>query len=339
MWLLEMTGDPKRVVTHLFDHLKQKEIRFSFNSFKFPACEECNSAYCEFESKAKGIVKRLNLAEPLLASEYLHLLDWLDKVRIGLWIARMYLENSFDFINPKFFISDRVGTKDRAVLVYRFPEQKDGLNALGYETVCFRFLPSVFGLRINQTLLVNVSYDAYFSKYLGCYYPIDPYFDMDRGGILNSGFSRGNLRPEKLIPKFKPVVAIHQSILDIGQTVAGNYYLESGVSLPFLLRDQELKPLAPEDAVNFDSVMGSEMAYTWQIQAYIYDWQLALNSHSEFRGPKDKIDIKKKFDRIIKKETVGKINQFILDYKSKFPDECQGISSWKDYVRVRVSKM
>ena len=87
MWLLEYTGDPSRVVQHSMDWKTGKPISFSFSSLRFPACEACNSAYGELEGEVKPVVLKTVAREALAPSEIVTLLDWLDKVRIGLWLG------------------------------------------------------------------------------------------------------------------------------------------------------------------------------------------------------------------------------------------------------------
>jgi hypothetical protein len=68
-WLLELTGDQTRVVTHGYDRIRDKEHRFSFSRFEFPACTKCNDNLSNFEGQIKDIVIRLNSAQDLKAGE------------------------------------------------------------------------------------------------------------------------------------------------------------------------------------------------------------------------------------------------------------------------------
>jgi hypothetical protein len=91
-WLLTLTGDPKRVVRHGYRWSDGKFFEFSFDSLVFPACASCNTNYSGFEGYAKSIVEKICRKEPASPVEYVHLLDWLDKVRIGLWLGHRYLQ-------------------------------------------------------------------------------------------------------------------------------------------------------------------------------------------------------------------------------------------------------
>lgn len=170
-WLLGLTGDPKRVVNMAFNSLTGKVLRFDWSSLVAPSCKVCNDEFSEFENKAKEIIENLVSYEPVNGDSYLILLDWLDKVRIGLWLNYFYLQENPMGIIPQMFIKSRMGMKDRMLALYRFPNQPNGLNAFGVNSLSFQTNPSCFGLRINNILLFNMSSDFLFSKRVGFPYP------------------------------------------------------------------------------------------------------------------------------------------------------------------------
>ena len=51
-WLIELTGDPKREAFFGIDAVSEKKGPrvFSFDSFTFPACEQCNTDFAALES-------------------------------------------------------------------------------------------------------------------------------------------------------------------------------------------------------------------------------------------------------------------------------------------------
>ena len=66
LWLLEMTGDPRRVVTFGLNFDKRKEaIRYSWSSFVAPACGDCNNEYAELEGRVKHSIESLQRREAL----------------------------------------------------------------------------------------------------------------------------------------------------------------------------------------------------------------------------------------------------------------------------------
>ncbi len=89
-----MTGDPNRVVRHGYRWSDGKIFEFSFDSLVFPACTRCNELFSAFEDHAKTVVESLCRKEPITSENYVFLLDWLDKVRIGLWLGYRYLQQN-----------------------------------------------------------------------------------------------------------------------------------------------------------------------------------------------------------------------------------------------------
>ena len=176
-WLIEMTGDPNRDINLGIDtrHMQKtgegKLRTFSFKSFQFPACEKCN-----LEFASEGTVK--NYFERLFDNDYFNnkeldvLLDWFDKVRIGLWLGSITLDNFTDLINPKFHIKKRISHRDRCLFIYEM-EKSDwkGVQFIGFNSPGFQFVPSCFSLRVNNLYFFNFSYDFLFSKNIGFPYP------------------------------------------------------------------------------------------------------------------------------------------------------------------------
>ena len=114
-WLTELTGDPKRAwyLGLKFGEPDKPPRVFSADQFQFPACEVCNTRYSNLESRTKSSFLKLWDNEPLAAAEWDDLLDWFDKVRIGLFIGNMVLNKDLPIPDPKFFIDQRIGAKDR----------------------------------------------------------------------------------------------------------------------------------------------------------------------------------------------------------------------------------
>ena len=61
--------------------------RFDWSSLVFPSCKRCNDKYSRLENQVKELVIRLVAREPIKVVQYLPVLDWFDKVRIGLWLG------------------------------------------------------------------------------------------------------------------------------------------------------------------------------------------------------------------------------------------------------------
>ena len=173
-WLIRMTGDPNREVYlgRKWTSPSLEERRFSFSAFTFPACESCNNKFSELEGRAKPVVKAILERKPLGASHWDTFLDWLDKIRTGLWLGMIYLNENHRCLIPMFHITKRLGSKDRFVIVYEIQDDDDtGIGWAVTESPLFEYTPSCFTLTINNFLFLSASYDFLFSERFGFPFP------------------------------------------------------------------------------------------------------------------------------------------------------------------------
>ncbi|WP_306260393.1 hypothetical protein [Pararhizobium sp. IMCC21322] len=170
-WLLKETGDPKRVVKMCFNYRTKQHIEFSWNSLTMPSCTTCNDEFSGLEGQIKPIIQALLRREGVSVENYISLMDWMDKVRVGLWLNYHILQGNPTGIDPNFHIKERIGRKDRYLAVHSIDTDKMGLNAFGVESLVFHNAPICFGLKINSILLVNISADFIFSERAGFPYP------------------------------------------------------------------------------------------------------------------------------------------------------------------------
>lgn len=177
-WLIKMTGNPKRAMNlgvdlNQFEKDGTLKLRtFSFNSFHFPACEKCNSDFSKLETKVKGYFKRLFENDYFTNDEIDTLLDWFDKVRIGLWLGSLTLNKAVDLVEPKFHIKNRMGKRDRCLFIYETDEKPwKGIQFIGFNSPGFHFIPSCFTLRVNNIYFFNYSFDFLLLKNMGFPYP------------------------------------------------------------------------------------------------------------------------------------------------------------------------
>jgi len=169
-WLIKLTGDPNRqiYVGRAWYRPTLPMRQFSFSRLVFPACEQCNGRFAELEGRAQSVMKRILARDVLAAQDWDLFLDWLDKIRIGLWLGMLFLNKNHRGISPRFFIEGRIGTKDRFVLVYEIEDDgQEGVIWLGTETPLFEYTPSCFALVVNNFLFLNASFDFLFSRRLG----------------------------------------------------------------------------------------------------------------------------------------------------------------------------
>lgn len=171
-WLLRLTGEPGRIAHFGVRYFTDESRRFAFDRFTFPSCSSCNASYSGLEQNAKRIIERIFKVQKISADDIVVLLDWLDKVRIGLWLGIMSLNNNAFGIEPKFFISRRVGSADRMLSIFLEGHKSKGLLFTGPMYPSFMFLPSCFALRINNLYLFNASCPFMISKNSGFPYPV-----------------------------------------------------------------------------------------------------------------------------------------------------------------------
>jgi hypothetical protein len=182
-WLMRLTGDPNREIHLGIDFPKKDKWssnpdsfirKFRFSSFQFPACSKCNSDFSDLENKTKLIIEKLLSKETINIEEVDTLLDWFDKIRIGLWLGYYSLNKNMTQIKPQFAIAKRLGANDRMLAIYHFSDITDGINFIGTDTLAFQHSPTCFGFRINGYYFFNLSTDYFFSKNLGFPYISNP---------------------------------------------------------------------------------------------------------------------------------------------------------------------
>lgn len=301
-WLIELTGHPKRVVTFGVDYSKgKKPIRFDWASLVVPACEKCNGDYSTLETRAKEIVMSILDRRPVMAESYLTLLNWLDKVRIGIWLNYRLLENYPIQIQPNFYINQRIATKDRMVGVYLFDKSEAvGLNAFGMDSRIFADMPSCFSLRINNILLTNVSADFFCSANCGFPYPRVIQFirsgpDVGKTSMQSFCISRKRVHPISEFRWIKPSISLFQPIMLPASGppwqggFLGDYNLFDGYLYKHKLEGQpsqgvlfrqwadRVEPIYDTKSIlEFDKVVGDDSKTMNEIVAQTYDFQLDL---------------------------------------------------------------
>lgn len=216
-WLIRLTGKPSRKV-YLGRDWSSPELtkrEYSLTSFTFPACKSCNSEFSDLEGSAKTIIERLLKAEPVSAADFDVLLDWFDKVRVGLWIGFMALNKNYRGTNPQFHIKKRIAARDRMLIVYQDHGELDGILIAGIETPIFHVMPSCFGLSINHLHFFNASTEGLLSKFLGFPYLTNRKLSRDREGFSADVVNGSKVVLPNLLPYSMPAdgTAIFQGII------------------------------------------------------------------------------------------------------------------------------
>lgn len=176
-WLLRLTGNEKRTAFFGVRFTGGPDVlaaqRHDFASYTVPACSACNNHYARLEEASKLAVEGIIAQKPITSLEVEALFDWLDKVRVGLWLAgRLRGTNLFRATTPNFHISDRIGSADRWARLTLLPKDVgEGLTYAGVGTPLFGSMPSAFSIRINNLLIQNASSPRIVSRWLGLPYP------------------------------------------------------------------------------------------------------------------------------------------------------------------------
>jgi len=130
---------------------------FAFDQFQFPACAECNNSFSDMENRARAAMTKLLEDRTVEADEVALLLDWFDKLRIGVWVSELLLHGNPFEIRPKFRMATRIGTTDRILYIGRGSEHRQGLNFVMFGDPVFMHSPSVATFRINHLAFVSFS--------------------------------------------------------------------------------------------------------------------------------------------------------------------------------------
>jgi hypothetical protein len=195
-WLIKMTGNPKRKARFGISknlERKQAERQYAFDAFTFPACDLCNQNYAKLEGLAKNIVEKLLKGKELSTSEISILMDWFDKVRIGLWLGMLLLDKNHARVDPNFHINSRVGQYDRMLIIERTDTDAKRLNINGADVLAFSRMPSAFTVVINNFFLTKFYTAFLVSRRLGFPFPKEGYLKPDSEGIeftLQRGIGR-----------------------------------------------------------------------------------------------------------------------------------------------------
>ncbi len=172
MWLIKLTGKPSRLIHLGFVYGRKLHDTISASSFKFPACKSCNDAHATLEGRAKSVVLRLLDEEPLSSFDWDVLLDWLDKVRIGVFLGYRQLHRMDYEGPPSYYIGQRIGSADRFAYVYKSGDKRAGVSWAGVDNHLFNVFPACFLLRINNYILLNGSLNFLLAHNAGLPFPV-----------------------------------------------------------------------------------------------------------------------------------------------------------------------
>ncbi|MFC1928970.1 hypothetical protein ACFLXK_05160 [Chloroflexota bacterium] len=238
-WLIELTGNPKRTAKFGYKHLengRSVERKFSFSNFKFPACKSCNQNFANLEADAKDIAQKILSEDSLSESELSTLLDWFDKIRIGLWLGYLYLGKNPLAISPHYHIEHRIRQHDRMLAIFKADGTREGLTFFGCDTPSFAHVPSCFSLRINSFYFLNMSYPNLLVRRMGFPFPLETYMMEDER--LYCPFAKG--RNRIMQPVLKKPISIQGTEL-YQPMFAGHIYTAEGTEKEELYDDEYVR--------------------------------------------------------------------------------------------------
>ncbi|MER9967543.1 hypothetical protein [Mesorhizobium sp. M0060] len=295
-WLLELTGDPSRVVTMAINPESGEPIKFAWSALVMPACKACNSEYGALEETVKPIVLALLDRRPITSRQAFALLDWLDKVRVCLWLSQIILQSTMETIDPHLHVGNRIGKKDRLLYLYTIDGSGKGLNGFGIDSLIFQHHPSSFALRVNDIILFNASSDYAFSRGCGFWHPerVERYIDGEFAGLvgfLGDAMTRKIAHPVVDYPLLKAALRIVQPIAQRGGggeflgplRQNESYHLNHmsnpsrGAGIIFRQLDDRVLPIYDPDArLEFESVDPVTNGNVGEIVAQVYRFQVHL---------------------------------------------------------------
>lgn len=273
-WLIKLTGDPNRKInlgidTRSFRENGEFRMReFSFSSFQFPACDTCNREFSSLESETKSIIERIIAKDYVATPEINTLLNWFDKVRVGLWLGALLLDRDIAPVEPNFYIKKRIAEKDRSLFVYEMNDDWKGIQFVGFNAPAFLFSPSCFSLCINNFHFFNISTDFLFSRNIGFPFPNKQLYRQEDRRII-SEFSKGLekikiplIKRQYLVPSieiYQPIIPTKMiEVIDEDSNLWESDYVKAnctnystGLGKLFYRNGRELAPLDEDEEICF----------------------------------------------------------------------------------------
>lgn len=193
MWLLKFTGDPHRRIGLGTDPVSGEQVVRPASSFHFPACDICNATYGrKLERHAKHIIEAISQGRSITVAQAYRLLDWLDKVRIGLWLGYHMLYRERRFV-PKFHIDTRIGKRDRVAIIGVGPSDVEkALLFGGFDNNVFALTQCGIVLRINNIRILSFSFDFAVAKEAGLPFSQSEILRLDRPGFFETPIEFGS---------------------------------------------------------------------------------------------------------------------------------------------------
>ncbi len=296
-WLIHLTEREKKDV---FTSFPEDHKHLPFMQFKFPACEKCNTKYAQMEAMVKPVVEKVLAGQSISGSEARLLMDWFDKVRVGLWLTWMFYNPKLKSeLQPHFFIDSRVGTCDRLLNIRKLKlseKENKGILFAGTNNPWFSYCPSAFSFVINDYYFMNASTNGLVSQHLG--FPViraPEIFDentgrfqasveIERQKIINPVVKGFVPHPESVTfyqPMYREIAPLTNDCFENKYIIDRSYDAEHGVGGVFFQKGSvnNIRYLEPESKANLKM-----KAITWpEMEKEILKFQNIIAERSLFQ--------------------------------------------------------
>ncbi|WP_171133799.1 hypothetical protein [Ruegeria sp. HKCCA5014] len=135
-------------------------------NFTLPSCTSCNQHYGRLEELIKEVFERLEEGY-LLGADARLLLDWMDKIRVGLWRLQLAHGKAGHDITPNFSINERLATSDRLVRVFKYQTKGKGIGLVGTDTTAWIRMPSAMALIVKDIVILSASAGGFLQEAMG----------------------------------------------------------------------------------------------------------------------------------------------------------------------------
>ena len=277
-WLIKYTNRGKMpVVKQLKDG--KWEPKISYMNFTMPACEACNEEFSALEGAVKPILLNILAGHPVTAREIGTFMDWMDKVRLGLRLSQVYLQNGMNLEPPHTFIKERTGAADRMLIIEKIKPMPDVRLAFpDTNTEFFKTTAQSFQFIIDNYVFTSASAHSIVSSKLGFPYithvetvdggntaihSIVPGKNRARGPVFGNVFPA----PDKMIV-YQPIFKLFKDIklydneyvkshcLDYANGLGGIFYQRGSTNeVKYLMPDEKIALNPMETKREFKSIL------------------------------------------------------------------------------------
>jgi hypothetical protein len=196
-WLVKEADLLKRLMP-IYIGGRQKEV--PMKDIGLQSCIECNQKFSDLESKARDAFMKLAHSSSIDSSDTELLLNWLDKIRVGMWLWTLQIYKDKFRVKPTFGINLRTRQKDRIFSFVRYAKSEDqkGLGFFGIGKA-YMFMPTTLGLHIHNIFIISASHDAFLLEHIyNRKYYKRPFIDdhPSRAGSLSTAVEFAGEMPE-----------------------------------------------------------------------------------------------------------------------------------------------